>query len=74
MLKIIRRRRAVRNFLATWEHLLNGLHNDYDCTFTCSEAEAVCELLRAYGKPEDAEWIMSLHASTDEEGDDHFQS
>lgn len=73
MFKLIRRLRAVRNFLVTWEHLLNSLHHDYDCTLTCAEAEALCELLRAHGRAEDAAWIMSLHESSDEEGDDHFQ-
>ena len=39
--------------------------------FTCNEAEAIAEVMRAVGLDEAAEAWIAGHAAGDDEGDDH---
>ena len=45
---------------------------DQATAFTCSEAEAIAELFRAYGREGFADHFIEVHAEGDEEGDDHY--
>lgn len=40
------------------------------CCMTCTEAQALADVLTAGGHPEVAEFVISQHAMSDREGDD----
>lgn len=40
---------------------------------TCSEVEVVADLLRAFGKTEEAAALLEHHANEDEDGEAHYQ-
>lgn len=63
---------ALTNFLAIWSDgiLLDNIGPHLNCT----EAEALADLLRAYGENAAAESLLDGHCVSDDEGDapDHF--
>lgn len=65
------RRMAVLDFLEVW--LNDTLLEDIATQLTCSEADALADLLRAYEHPEDVERLLSAHAEGDDEGDSHYE-
>lgn len=60
-------------FANVWEGLAPSLPDDYGCTLTCSEAEALALVFRVANKPDVAHEIIERHAETDEPGDDHYK-
>lgn len=48
------------------------LLNDIGERLTCTEAEALAELLRAVKRPDAAESLIDAHSYGDEEGDLHY--
>lgn len=65
------RRMATIDFLEVWTN--DTLLEDIASQLTCSEANALADLLRAYNYPEDADAMLSAHAEGDDEGDEHFR-
>ena len=63
---------AAQEFTRVWRDLATSLPGDYECTFTCPEAEVLAELFRATGDTESAEVIIERHTETDEPGDEHY--
>lgn len=60
-------------FVDTWEVLAESLPFDYGCTLTCSEAEALADLFRAFERPDSADALMRSHAEFDDPGDEHYE-
>lgn len=67
-----RKLEAAAGFARTWADLLTSLDVDYGCTMTCGEAEAAAALLSAFGMQSSADYLIEVHSSTDEKGDDHY--
>lgn len=40
---------------------------------TCDEVEAVAELLRAFDKTDEADWLLEHHSNEDEAGERHYR-
>ena len=76
-------RSEVREFLNEIKPVLDALHDLICCDrdmwhmnamhFTCTEAEAIADLLRALGGDEDADVFMDSHAEYDQPGDIHYR-
>ncbi|WP_433332479.1 hypothetical protein [Spirillospora sp. CA-294931] len=64
---------AARDFVEVWAEEAQTLPCDYGCTMTCSEAETLAILLRAFGKTEVADSMLAEHAEYDEPGDMHYE-
>jgi len=47
--------------------------HDVAPSLTCVEAEALADVLRAYGAPGAADQWIEAHATADEEGDMHYE-
>ncbi len=65
---------AAEWFGETWAELAMSLVDDYGCTMTCGEAEALTALFRALGLVRLAETVMAQHAAEDDEGDEHYRA
>ncbi|GGO58797.1 hypothetical protein [Streptomyces lasiicapitis] len=67
---------AVDEFVDTWigSGLTYELVPAYACTLTCAEAEALANLLHAFGHGKVAEAVRSDHAEHDECGDLHHEA
>lgn len=61
---------ALADFLSIWT--ADTLLEDIATSLSCSEADALDNLLRASGLYDDAEALISAHAEVDDEGDDHY--
>jgi hypothetical protein len=61
---------AVVKFFNTWGSDTLG---DIATSLTCTEAEAMADLLRAFGHERTAEWFIKDHAAGDDEGDLHYE-
>ena len=62
---------ALDTFLEVWT--ADVLLEDIATQLTCTEADALDNLLRASGQYAAAESLISSHAEGDDEGDQHFR-
>ncbi|MFF1908594.1 hypothetical protein [Kitasatospora sp. NPDC058218] len=64
---------AANAFVEAWttSGLAYELVGYYDCTLTCSEAESMADLFRAFGYENTADDIIASHSESDECGDSH---
>ncbi|MEV5875776.1 hypothetical protein AB0L75_16375 [Streptomyces sp. NPDC052101] len=61
---------AAQSFVDEWACLASTLVDDYECHMTCSEAEALAALFRAFGDTFTAEEVMRAHSEKDDEDDE----
>lgn len=62
----------IERFTQAWGDLASSLVDDYGCTMTCAEADALADVFRSVGEDNTAEAILESHARTDDAGDGHF--
>lgn len=64
--------KAAEQFVEIWGALAVSLPDDYGCTMTCPEVEAMAELFSASGQTETAAQIISEHIAADcDDPDEH---
>lgn len=63
---------AATKFVAAWQYLAPTLVDDYTCHLQCSEAEALAELFRAFGRLHIADEVLAAHSAHDDPGDSHY--
>ena len=61
---------ALNTFLEVWIH--DTVLEDIATELTCTEADALDNLLRACGEYVAAEALIAAHAEGDDEGDEHY--
>ncbi|MFD7336697.1 hypothetical protein ACFV98_11920 [Streptomyces violascens] len=61
---------AAQTFIDQWACLASTLVDDYECHMTCSEAESLAALFRAFGDTFTAEEVMRAHSEKDDEEDE----
>lgn len=64
------RLKIAERFTSTWVLLIAMLRKEYSCPLSCPEADAVADLLRAFGHGDTADYVLQLHAESDEECED----
>ena len=62
---------ALDTFVGVWSQ---GLSADIAPALTCTEVDALADLLAAAGRSDAAEAWIDTHRASDEEGDRHYQA
>ncbi|MFC9231372.1 hypothetical protein ACFTZI_20820 [Streptomyces decoyicus] len=70
----VRQLNAATEFVDSWAYLGADLVHDYGCSLTCSEAESLSDLFRAFGDLVTADALIEAHAEHDEDCDDLHHS
>ena len=59
------------HFIEVWS--AGDLLEDIASALTCTEADALADLLRTSNHPDSADGLIAAHAEGDDEGDEHFR-